>query len=99
MSNAIIEKIIEALEVRGFSNAEAVQMVRRIQTGKYEIAVPVDKVALEAAFKNGFECGKLHHKTEEAKRQQASYYDLMRQQSGYFAQQQFGQSYANIFGR
>ena len=51
MSNkAIIERTREALEARGFSKAEALQMIRRIQSGEDEVS-EIEKAASDHNFK------------------------------------------------
>ena len=61
MSNkAIIEKTIEALEARGFSNAEAVQMVRRIQSGNDENLPQAETISTEQfnkIYQEGYKAG------------------------------------------
>ena len=93
MSNkAIIEKTIEALEARGFSNAEAVQMVRRIQSGNAENLPQVETISTEQfnkIYQDGYKAGhadgvsyagNLNIKSA-AEKQMRDYTDAMRNQA------------------
>ena len=66
----IIDRVVEAIECRGFSKAEAVQMVRRIKDGKGELPeIKVDPATAEEIYKNGFQAGM---KAEQARQQHAA---------------------------
>lgn len=91
MSNAIINRVVEALEARGFSNSEAVQMVHRVRSGKGELPlIPVEKISEQERLKifaQGFEAGKNFEKQEQLKRGFA-----MAQQMQAASQKHFGYS-------
>jgi hypothetical protein len=64
-STAVTDRIIEALEARGFSNAESIQMIRRVQAGT-AIIQQQGKIEADEAYAAGFRAGVLHEKDRMA---------------------------------
>ena len=99
----IIDCVVEAIECRGFSKAEAVQMVRRIKDGKGELPeIKVDPATAEEIYKNGFQAGmkaeQARQQHEAARAQQEAYVRYQRA-AGYGTSALSGQQgvYSGIF--
>lgn len=88
--NAIKQRVIEALQSRGFSKSESEQMIRRIKEGKEDIETDqIDPSAAQKIYMRGFSDGAAHERKKIESNKKQPYFQNFNLYDAYRYQQEY----------